>query len=103
MPELSKLVSREKLWCAQQFLENMPNLKLKSSQPLEWQEYRWNNKVTGNLFVFLNQNSDNCYFSRRKMLQNQVFLELFGERMCPFYSSFYILFIMDGGYGEATN
>lgn len=63
LQKTTKLISRETIWNAQTFLENMPNLKLKSTAS-HWNEPQMEKLSYGTnvLFTFLHKTDNNCYF-----------------------------------------
>jgi hypothetical protein len=86
----------------QNFLENMPNLKLRYMTHY-WKETN-RNQIIKFLEFFLLQGlhqklNDKSYFSQRKLLETPVFLDLFHERRFHLLLKFH--FVNNKGY-EAT-
>jgi hypothetical protein len=82
-PEIAEVIAKEGNWYAKTFLENMPNLKLKS-RTHHWREMNRNeimNLLAFFLLLGLHQKPDNNYFSKRKLLETPIFLNLFSEKV----------------------
>lgn len=82
-PGIVEAIARETNGYAQKFLENTPNIKLRS-RAHHWKE-RNRNEIMKLLAFFLLQglhrNPDNkSCFSHRKILETPIFLDLFSER-----------------------
>nr|CAD7575868.1 unnamed protein product [Timema californicum] len=103
-PEIAEMISTESNRYAQQFLENSPNLKLKS-RIHQWHETNKDEIMTLLSFFLLqglHQKPDNkSYFSRRKILETPIFMELFSERRFHLLLKF-LHFVDNEAYDEAT-
>jgi hypothetical protein len=93
-PEIVEVIARETNQHAQKFLENTPNLNLRS-RTHHWKEINRNEMM--NLLAFLllqglHQNLDNkSCFSQRKILETPVFLDMFSERRFHLLLTFFML------------
>jgi hypothetical protein len=102
-PDIVEVIARETNRYAQTFLENMPNLNLKSRTHC-WKET--NTIEIMKLLAFfllqgLHQKLDNkSYFCWNKILETPIFLELFIERR--FHLLRFLHFVDNESYDEAT-
>jgi hypothetical protein len=73
-----EVIARETNRYSNKFLENTPNLKLRS-RTHHWKKTNRNELMK--LLAFFQQKPDNkSYFSWRKILKTPIFLDLFSER-----------------------
>jgi hypothetical protein len=103
-PDIAEVIARETNRYAQKFLENTPNLKLKSRTQC-WNEMN-RTEIMKSLAFFLlqelHQEPDNkSYFCWRRILEMPVFLELFSERRFHLLLK-YLHFVDNKSYNEAT-
>jgi hypothetical protein len=103
-PDIAEVIARVTNRYAQKFLENTPNLKLKF-RTHHWMET--NRIEIMNLLAFfllqgVHQKLDNrSYFSRKKILETPIFLELFSERRFHLLLKF-LLSVKDESYDGAN-
>jgi hypothetical protein len=103
-PDIAEVIARETNQYVQKFVENMPHLKL-NSRTHGWKEM--NRSEIMKLLAFfllqgLHQKPDNkSYFSRRKILETPIFLDLFSERRFHLLLKF-LHFVDKKSYDEAT-
>jgi hypothetical protein len=103
-PETVEVIATETNRYAQKFLENKPNLKLRS-RTHHWKETNRNEIIKLLAFFLLqglHQKPDNkSYFFQKKILETPTFLDLFSER--SFHIPLKFLHSVDNrNYDEAT-